>query len=262
MLSKLLKNWPEYLMEGGLLGIFMLSACFFTALLVYPGSPVASALPGALPRRVFIGLAMGLTAVFLIYSPWGQRSGAHMNPAVTLTFLRLGKVAKWDALFYILAQFIGGALAVLLASIAFRAVLSDPAVSYATTTPGPYGVAVAFVAELGITFILMLVILLVSNIERAAHFTGLFAGLLIMVYVSFEAPLSGMSMNPARTLASAVAALDWTAIWIYFVAPPMGMFLAAEVYLLVRGKEKIFCAKLHHSKHHRCIFCEHRQAQP
>jgi aquaporin Z len=67
-----------------------------------------------------------------------------------------------------------------------------------------------------------------------------------------------MSMNPARTLASAVAALDWTAIWIYFIAPPLGMFLAAEVYLLWRGPKEVICAKLHHSKHHRCIFCKNQ----
>lgn len=143
MFSKLKQHWPEYLIEGALLGIFMLSACFFTALLEYPGSPAASPHMSQLVRRALIGVAMGLTAVLLIYSPWGKRSGAHMNPSVTLTFLRLGKMAKWDAAFYILAQFAGGAAAVLLAAAAFHAVLANPSVQYVVTKPGSYGVGIA-----------------------------------------------------------------------------------------------------------------------
>src|SRR5262245_30626804 len=87
-LSALRKHWPEYLLEGLELGLFMISACVFVVLLEYPGSPVHQALPDPTLRRVLIGLAMGLTAISIIYSPFGQRSGAHFNPSVTLTFLR------------------------------------------------------------------------------------------------------------------------------------------------------------------------------
>ena len=90
----------------------------------------------------------GLTAVALIYSPWGQRSGAHMNPAVTLSFLRLGKVAPWDAVFFIAAQFIGGTLGVLLVATVLTEAFTGPPVRYAATLPGPDGELVAFVAEL------------------------------------------------------------------------------------------------------------------
>jgi hypothetical protein len=68
-----------------------------------------------------------------------------------------------------------------------------------------------------------------------------------------------MSMNPARTLGSALFARDWTALWIYFLAPPAGMLAAAEVYLRQRGREAVFCAKLHHQNRKRCIFCEARR---
>ena len=96
------QHWPEYLMEAAGLGLFMISACVFGTLLEHPASPVrAGRCPTPLVRRVLMGLAMGLTAIAIIYSPWGQRSGAHMNPAVTLTFLRLGKVAPADAVFYV-----------------------------------------------------------------------------------------------------------------------------------------------------------------
>jgi aquaporin Z len=257
--QKLKQHWIEYLIEGALLGAFMLSACLFTALLEYPTSPAVAALMSPLLRRALIGVAMGLTAIGLIYSPWGKRSGAHMNPSVTLTFLRLGKVAPWDAAFYIAAQFVGGASAVLLAATAFHAVIAHPAVGYVVTKPGDYGVGVAFAAELGITFVLMSVLLHVSNTPRIARLTGLFAGLLVAAYITFEAPLSGMSMNPARSFASAFAAGDWTAVWIYFTAPPLGMLLAAEVYTRRYGADAVRCAKLHHQNQYRCIFCDHRQ---
>ena len=99
------RHWPEYLMEAAGLGLFMMSAGGFAIVLYYPASPVAQALVQPVLRRLLMGCAMGLTAVGLIYSPWGKQSGAHFNPAVTLTFLRLGRVAAPDALFYVVAQF-------------------------------------------------------------------------------------------------------------------------------------------------------------
>jgi len=90
-------HWQEHVMEGALLGLFMISACVFTVIFQLPGSPVRQAIASAELRRVLTGIAMGLTAIALIYSPWGQRSGAHLNPSVTLTFLRLGKIKRVDA---------------------------------------------------------------------------------------------------------------------------------------------------------------------
>ena len=91
-LTAVLQHWPEYLIEALGLGLFMLSACLFVTLLEHPNSPVRQTVTDPFVRRIPMGLAMGLTAVGLIYSPWGQRSGAHLNPSVTLTFWRLGKV--------------------------------------------------------------------------------------------------------------------------------------------------------------------------
>ncbi len=251
----------EYVMEAALLGIFMIAACGFTVLLEYPGSPVRQMLPDPGFRRVLTGLAMGSTAIALIYSPWGKRSGAHMNPAISLTFARLRKVAPRDAAFYAAAQFVGGAAGVLVASLAFMGLLSDRATNYAATLPGPRGVAVAFGAEVVITFVLMTVVLVVSNHPRWAYLTGLCAGILVALYISVESPLSGMSMNPARTLGSAVFAGNWTALWIYFVAPPLGMLVAAELYVRRRGHAAVFCAKLCHAEGVRCMFCEWRAVE-
>ncbi len=233
----------------------MVSACAFVTLLEHPSSPVRQALDDPLLRRALIGLAMGLTAIAIIYSPWGNRSGAHINPAVTLTFFRLGRVEPWDAGFYVLAQFAGAMMGMFVSGLLLgRPLLADASVNYVVTVPGLLGVLGAFFAEVLITFVLMLTILLVSNKRSLNRYTGLAAGLLVAIYITVEAPLSGMSMNPARTFGSALAGDIWTAIWIYFTAPLLGMLAAAEVYLRWRGHGAVLCCKLHHENDQRCIF--------
>jgi aquaporin Z len=257
----LTRHWPEYLIEAAGLGLFMMSACFFSVLLFHPASLAPQALPDPLLRRGLMGLAMGLTAVGLIYSPWGQQSGAHFNPAVTLTFLRLGRVTGWDTLFYVGAQFLGGVAGVVLAAALARGLIADRAVNFAVTVPGMWGRGVAFAAEVAISCGLMLVVLTVSNTPRLSRFTGLFAGVLVTTYITLEAPLSGMSMNPARSFASALPANVWTAFWIYLTAPLFGMLLAAELYR--RARRPVKCAKLHHDNTRRCIFrCGYMAAAP
>jgi len=255
MLNALKHHWPEYLSEAAGLGAFMVSACAFAGLLFHPSSPVVQGVEGETVRRVMMGAAMGVTNVLLVYSPWGMRSGAHNNPAVTLTFYRLGKVKGADALFYVLAQFAGGVAGVCLAVLVFGELLADAKVNYVVTVPGSPGVAAAFAAEVFISFVLMSVVLRASNHKRLAPWTGLLAGLLVTLYISIESPVSGMSMNPARTFGSAVSAHVWTALWVYFTAPLVGMLLAAEVF--ARTGARTACAKLHHHNRQRCIFnCE------
>jgi aquaporin Z len=247
-------HWPEYLMEAAGLSLFMISACVFTVLLEHPMSPVHQAIESGTLRQVLAGVAMGLTAVAIISSPWGKRSGSHLNPSVTLAFLSLGKVTRVDALFYIVAQFCGGIIGVFVASLLIGEPLRHSAVNYAVTTPGPDGIAFALIAEFAISAILMSVVLVVSNHPKLSRFTPLFAGALVAIFISIEAPISGMSMNPARTLGSAISAEEWTALWIYFTGPPLGMFLAAQLYRLTYGQSKVFCAKFHHHNSARCIF--------
>jgi len=252
--ERLRRHWPEYLMEAAGLGLFMASACAFGTLLEHPASPLHRALPDPVARRVLMGGAMGLTAIGIIYSPWGKQSGAHINPAVTLTFLRLGRVTPGDALFYVAAQFAGALAGVVLSAALLGGMLRHPDVALVVTVPGAEGSTAAFLGELAISFLLMLVVLVVSSgPPRAARLTGLCAGGLVAVYIAVEAPLSGMSMNPARTLGSAIPAGVFSSIWIYFVAPPLGMLAAAEVHR--RASPKVACAKLHHDNPRRCIFC-------
>lgn len=242
-------------MEGAGLALFMVSACGFGVLLWHPGSPAAAAVADGPARRALMGLAMGLTFVAIAYSPWGQQSGAHLNPAVTLTFWRLGKVQTGDALFYVLAQFLGGLLGVAVSAIALGPLLSHTAVGYVVTVPGRWGVGAAFAAEVAIAFLMMTTVLVVSNSARARS-TALCAGALVFAYITLEAPISGMSLNPARTLGSALPALQFPALWVYFIAPPLGMLLAAEALRLARDSRFVHCAKLHHDNPRRCIFCQ------
>lgn len=253
------RHWPEYLIEGWALGTFMVSAGVVTTLFEQPFSALHAAIPSDTLRRACIGIAMGLTAVGLIYSPWGQRSGAHMNPAVTWTYWRLGKVAKWDALFYALAQFTGGTAGVLLVRILLHESFTNPPVHYAATRPGPWGLGLALAGEFLISAVLMSMVLRVSA-SRYARLTGLCAGALVALYITFEAPVSGMSMNPARSFASALPSGDWTAFWIYLAGPVAGMWSAAWLFESRRGAGLSPCAKLVHPENQRCIHCGHEPA--
>ena len=179
MIDALRQHWPEYLMEAAELGLFMMSACAFTVLLFHPASPVAQSIQSDTVRRMLMGMAMGSTAVAIIFSPLGKRSGGHFNPSVTLTFFRLGKIAAWDTAFYVLFQFAGGIAGVLIASRILGSLVAHQSVNYATTRPGTRGPAVAFLAEVIISFILMSVVLTVSNTKRLSRWTGLFAGALV-----------------------------------------------------------------------------------
>ncbi|MEH2203193.1 MAG: aquaporin [Nostoc sp.] len=254
------KHLPEYLMEAAQLGLFLIAAGVFTCVFQYPGSPIHQAIPNGDLRRFLIGVVMGLTAITLIYSPWGKQSGAHMNPAVTLTFYRLGKVKRQDAIFYILFQCLGGLLGVYLVALLLGQVFTKAPVNYIVTVPGTSGWIVAVLGELVIAFVMMMTVLLTSNNQKLNRFTGLFAGFLVMLYVFFEAPLSGFGMNPARSLASAFPAHIWTAFWLYVIVPPAGMLLASGVYQYLFGKRAVKCAKLHHANHKRCIFrCDYNR---
>ncbi|RJP34790.1 MAG: aquaporin family protein [Phycisphaerales bacterium] len=263
MFEALLRHWPEYGMEAALLGGFMVSACLFGTLLEHPGAIGRRAIGGPVARRAIMGLAMGLTAVVLIYSPWGQRSGAHMNPATTLTFFVQGKVARWDALFYVIAQFLGGTAGVVIAWLLLRDRLRHESVNFVVTTPGRRGATAAWAAEWAISFGMMFTVLYAGNDPAMAPYTGWLAGGLLALYILIEAPLSGMSLNPARTFGSAVAARQWRAFWVYLTAPAAGMLLASAAYATSPVGGRVYCAKLDHCNGRRCIFkCEFERLRP
>jgi aquaporin Z len=255
MTEALKHHWPEYLIEALSLGLFMISAFSFATLLEHPSSPVHQAIANPTLRRFLMGLAMGGTAIAIIYSPWGQQSGAHINPSMTFTFFWLGKIAAWDTVFYVAGQFLGGTAGAVGIAFLLHPWAAHASINYVVTMPGAWGSPGAFAAEIIITFVLMMAVLHVSNHSKLHKFTGLCAGGLVAAYITIEAPVSGMSMNPARSFASAFAGNSWSSLWIYFTAPLIGMLAAAEVYVRRAGLLHVSCAKLHHENAKRCIFC-------
>ena len=248
-----IEHWQEYLIEAWGLGMFMVSAGVFATLLYSPKFPISTIITSDFLKGLLMGTAMGITAITIIYSPWGKRSGAHINPAVTITFFRLQKIAALDAVGYIIAQFSGGLLGVVFASVILGAAFTEPPINYVVTVPGQWGVTTALVAEFVLSFTLMLVVLFTSNINRLSRYTGIFSGLLVTLFITFEAPISGMSINPARTFASGLPAQIWTAFWIYYFVPPLAMILAAEIYLHYLSQSRIICCKLCPNNEQECI---------
>lgn len=259
-LSAALPHWREYLIEATLVGTFLVSASAFGVLLFHPSSPVVPLAPAPLQRRILMGAAMGMTAICLIRSPLGQRSGAHMNPAVTFTYWRLGRVASQDAFYYILAQFLGATVSITVLRLAAAMWVSDPHVNYVATRPAAGHLALAWITEFCMAFVMMTTVLTVSNSPRLARFTPFFAASLVWSFIILFAPVSGMSMNPARSFGPDTATGVWGEYWIYATAPVLAMMAAAQVYVTVKGAGRVYCAKLDHFNAQPCIFkCRHSE---
>lgn len=246
MKASFVKNYRHYLQEALGLAIFMVSACFFSAMLFSAQSPWYYFFPDFMTRNIFMGLMMGLTALFIFYSRWTAPSGSQINPAVTLTFLRLDKMCRYDAMFFIIFQFIGGTAAVYMMQWMMGSILTDAPVNSAVTVPGKYGTMPALFTEFIIAFITMTMVLATSNHERLKKYTRIIAACFVCGWVIFAGPVSGFGMNPARTFASALPAHTWTAFWLYLVIPVAGMLSAAEFFLIMKKLKKRYRLKVVH----------------
>lgn len=231
------KNKGHYLQEGLGLAIFMVSACFFGAMLYADNSPWHQHIHSKMFRDVLMGLAMGGTALFIFYSPFTAPSGSQINPAVTLTFLRLDKMCRYDALFYILFQFLGGTAAVFLMQSIMGSLLTAPPVNSVTTVPGKAGAGWAIVTEFLCALVTMSIGLFTQENDALKKYTRVFASGLVCCWVIFAGPVSGFGMNPARSFASALPSGIWNHFWIYLLAPVAGMFTAAELFQFVQRKK-------------------------
>ena len=257
LLQTLRRHWPEYAVEAGFLAVFVLVAGVVSAWLLSPSGPGAAALPNLAVRRLIAGLAMGLALMAMIYSPWGRRSGTHLNPAITLAYLRLGKIGRWDALFYTLAQVAGGVVAVTLLH-GGAPLLSAAQPSLLSTSIGPSNEWAAFLTEFVLSGTAMLLILFTSNHASWFRWTGALYSLLVVAIVAGAAPLSGFGMNIARLLAVDASGNLASAHWLNLLPPLLGMQLAVEAYRLFTGRSQVLCAKLAHNTHGKCIFrCQH-----
>jgi aquaporin Z len=249
------EHLPEYLAEAAGTAIMMLVGVVAIALIWSDGSAVRTMIPSPGLRRLLTGLLFATGATCVVVSPLGQRSGGHLNPAVTLAFWLKGSVRTADALFYVVAQIAGAVLGVGIAALLLdRAAVRS--VQFGLTAPGAgYGVPAAFGAEVAITALLVGVILYCVNTPRLARLTPVLAGTLVVLLVFVEAPVSGTSLNPARSIAPALLAGVFENQWLYLVAPPAGAALAVWLHGRLTGaRPAAGCAKLFHTERYRCIF--------
>lgn len=190
---------------------------------------------------VTTALAFGLVLLALVYAI-GPVSGCHVNPAVTIGFLATGRISLPEAIGYWLAQFAGG----ILGALVLWGIFSG-APAYSTSKQGlgadGYGSASlvhinqagAFGAEVVLTFLFVVVVLAATSHARSAGFAGIAIGLALSVDHLFSIPLTGTSVNPARSLGPAVVVggLALSQVWLFIVAPLVGGIAAAIGYRLL-----------------------------
>lgn len=243
------KAWPLWLSE--LVGTALLVAvgCSFVVLDFGVGSPVAAVLPGAGARRALTGFMFGSVGALIAVSPVGKVSGAHINPTVTLAFWLLGRMKARVAAGYVVAQVAGG----ILGALALRAWgAMGASVDFGATAPGPAGPWVATLGEAAATFVLVRGLFLFLGSARLRGFTPALFPAMYAVLVWIEAPLSGTSTNPARSLGPGLVSGLMGGWWIYWVGPVLGTLagLAMQAAPWARSLE-IHVAKVFHFHHDR-----------
>jgi aquaporin Z len=247
-------HWREYLMEAAELCVLMISICLFSTLIYSSASPLRALPLSGTAKAFLMGVAIAITTGFIIRCRFGRRTGAHFNPSITLAYFYLGRIHRWDALYYVAFQFAGALAGVFLAYQVLGDRLSGPPVRYVITTPGAYGSLLGFVAEFVLSGILMAVVLFATNHRGLARFSPFIVALVTVFYYGLCSSLSGFSVNPARSFSSAIFAWIWQGIWIYFLAPSLGMLAAASIYARSEGRQNVYCAKVFHDLKSTCPF--------
>jgi MIP family channel proteins len=201
----------------------------FFLVLIGPGAVMVNAYGDGVIGHAGIALAFAFVVLAMIYAI-GHLSGAHINPAVTIAFWSAGRFPAGEVLPYVAAQSLGA----ILASLTLRWILGPVGALGATVPAIPVGPA--FAVEFLLSFVLMFVIMAVATDERVADgFAGLAVGLTVGFDAMMGGPLTGASMNPARSLGPAVAGGVWDAHWIYWAAPIAAMAVAARSYEFLRA---------------------------
>jgi aquaporin Z len=254
LLDALEAHWREYLMEATELGALMLCICLSGTLIYSRASPIAILGLASMGKAFLMGIAVAISTFLIIRSPFGRRSGAHFNPAISLAYFYLGRMHRWDTLYYIASQFTGAVGGVFVARWILGEHLSGPPVRFVITIPGVHGDFIAFAAEFVLSGLLMALVLFTTNHRALARFSPMVVALVTVFYYGFCSSISGFSVNPARSFSSAMFAWVWRGIWVYFAAPSLGMLAAAYLYIRSVGREKVYCAKVFHDLESICPF--------
>jgi aquaporin Z len=247
---------PEYFAEFLGTAIMMIIGIGAVTLMFAAATPLRTWVPSDDLRRLLTGIIFAGGATAVVLSPLGQRSGGHLNPAVTFGFWWKGQVQTRDALAYAAAQIAGAMLGVFVVAMIGGAYAKS--VQLGVTLPGDgYSAPVAFAAEIVITFLLVSLILFCVNNQRFAMKTPYLAGALVAFLVFVEAPISGTSLNPARSFAPSLLAGVHAHQWLYWAGPLVGSALAVMLFgLVVPKNDQGGCAKLFHTERYRCIFLD------
>ena len=212
------------------------------------GSPVVRVVPDPALRRIITGFLFGSTGALIALSPLGKLSGAHINPVVSMAFFIEGKISFRHAAGYIVAQLLGGIAGCLPLYLWGRI---GGSVAFGATTPGTgYSAWIAASGEAATTFALVILLLVFLGHKRIRRFTPALLPVLYAVMVLLEAPLSGTSTNPARSLGPAVISADWRSWWVYWIGPAIGALAAVAAHrgTWLRSLE-VEVAKLYHFEH-------------
>jgi aquaporin Z len=238
--------WKVYIAE--LIGTALLISVGLSVVIAAfgQGSPMISFLPDAGLRRLITGFLFGTTGALVAVSPLGKESGAHINPVVTLGFWMMGRFKARHVPGYILCQ-LAGAVIGAVPLLAWGAL--GWSVAYGATVPG-FGDAWALAGEVSTTFALVfLLFYFLRHRSLKGYAPALFPPLYALM-VWLEAPVSGTSTNPARSLGPAVIANEWHGWWIYWLGPLIGTLLAVGLHRApVLRLPRIKSAKIHHLKH-------------
>lgn len=237
-------HWEEWWCEFAGTALLLLGGLSAVCLDFGPNSPVARVVPGHSARLLITGLLFAGSGSLVAVSPLGRRSGAHLNPSVTLAFWRRGHVHPHDLVGYMAAQFAGAFAATVLVKWWWGAQAAS--VHLGVTLPRPGLSALGAVGiEAFMTALLVFAILAMVSSARTAPFTPLMVWIVVAVLVWQGAPWTGTSLNPARSLAPAMLAPNVSDLWVYFVGPLTGSMAAVEVFNLLPARETL-TAKLYH----------------
>lgn len=232
-------HWREWLSE--LVGTAVLFGVGFSvvAALLSPRSPISASV--APIRFLLVGLNFGVLSALLALSPLGRRSGAHLNPAVTLAFWLRGDVHRHDLTGYLVAQFVGALLGTLVFDIALGSWATS--IGHARTSPAPVGAPAGVAIEAGLTATLLVVFVALANM-RTVRWTPTFVAGVLTLVIWVGSPPTGASLNPARSLAPALIERDATHLWVYFAGPAIGAVLAVGAVRLLMPERHVLSAKL------------------
>lgn len=247
-------NWSEYGAE--LLGTaFNLLVGFSIITFNFgKGLPMEHLIPAVSPRLLINGLIFAGSGALFSISPLGKLSGSHLNPCLSLAFWIQGKMHKQDLIGYIFGQFLGAILGTFLALALWGNYLIS--VNYCITSPGiGYPLWYVFLAEVLMTFMLVLSIFIFLSHHQLLRWTPLMVWLLVATMVWLGAPISGTSLNTARSIGPAFLAWSWQNQWLYCIASPLGALTAVGVFQLISmGEREVLTGKLFHVPNYRCIF--------